>query len=374
MKKHFFLLAFICALFSSALAQQANNTLQNSNPAYTKYKRIDHYIPDDNTPVKTVQLNFNIFTGPNTLHDNAEDRAKLAQLLVWVNAWYANNAAPTDPLPGVSDLPDTRIRFEVADRIYFYNDTKLENSCSVSDMEKVVRNTDPLRMNYLNVYFSFGACQQHSLTPYPAFDTYSSAAKGADLYVYMPIPVNVGYASAQTLAHELGHTLDLLHTYEPSCCHETCDALSPEYLDDVFGKEGRTKCWHDAGWSCNPTDSTNTCTNNMMGGVSTVAYYFSPKQMGKMHRALSVKSVSRYVRDCPASPQALVIDSNEVWDLDMRVYSDIIVSKGATLTIKSNISIPDNCRVLVKKDADLKIEGGRITESCSGKEAEIKRK
>jgi hypothetical protein len=351
-----------------------NNTLKNTNPVYTnKYRRIENYIPGDSTPVKIVQVNVNVFTGPGSLQDTPADRKQIAEAIDWVNIWYTNNSAPTDTIPGVKFIKDTKIRFAVDNRIYFYDNTDLHKSCNVFQMEKVVKKTDSTRMNFLNIYLTIGACTQSATPPFPGFDYYSTTnGMYGNQYVLMPVPVPISYASVQTLAHELGHTLDLMHTYEHSCCHETCDPNSPEYLDDVFGPPGQNKkCWHDGGWSCDPNDKNNTCTNNMMGGVATVAYYFSPKQIGKMHRALAVKSAKRYVKDA-YTHEPLYITESETWDFDMRCYSDIRVKKGATLTIKGKITIPQQCKVYVERGGQVIVEGG-VLENYAGKLAEVER-
>lgn len=343
-------------------ASQGNNTLRNTNPEYVnKYRRIETYIPSDSTPVKIVMVSFHIFTGPGSIQDTPGHRAALVQMLDWVNTWYRRNAEPSDPIEGVAFIADTKIRFELSDRIYFYDNTKLQNSCNAYQMQKTVMAVDSSRMNSLNIYFTNGRCTQSSIPPYPGFDYYmTSTGLNGNQHVLMPVPVPPNYASAQTLAHELGHALDLMHTYEHSCCHETCDTSSTEYLDDLFGREPKKSCWQDGGWSCDPNDPTKTCTNNMMSGTALIAYYFTPKQIGKMHRALSIKTAMKYVRDDVYSGEPYYISRNELWDFDSRWYSDIVIKKGVTLTLKGKLTIPPNCAVIVKKGGQLVIDGGSV--------------
>lgn len=351
-----FLLSFLSLPgFVPQKSPVVNNTLSNKSPDFiNKYRKVESYIPNESTPVKTIVLNFNVFSLPDT----KENREAFRLVMEWVNGWYANNAKPSDPLPGVKELSDTRIRFEVADRIYFYPAAGLAKSCDVSAMKTHVLKADPARMKQLNIYFSAGPCTQHAESPYPSFDYYTSCSSlNSEQYAYVPIRGTPIYATAQALAHELGHTLDLMHTYEASCCHETCDPNSFEYLDDVFGKGKGGPCWHQADWACDPAAKGNTCTNNMMGGAALTSYYFSPKQIGKMHRALAIKTTRRFVKGYPASDAPLVVNQNETWDFDIRLYSGIKVTKGATLTIKGIVSIPASCNITTEEGGRLIVEG-----------------
>jgi hypothetical protein len=352
-------------LRSFSEAVRPNNTLNNTNPDYVrKYRRIETYIPSESTPIKTVKVCFNVFTGPGGMNGDPKDKDRLLELLGIVNGWFANNSESSSPLPGVAFIQDTRIRYEVDDRIFFYDEPKLYKSCNVYDMEKKVIATDSARMNYLNVYFTFGQCTQHATSPWPGFDYYPTVAgMNNNQYVLMPIPLEPGYASAQTLAHELCHCLDLMHLYEGSCCHETCDTSSVEYLDDVFGTGGKKSCWQDGGWHCDPYAKSSTCTNNMMSGVAVTRYHFSPKQIGKMHRALAIKTAKRYVKDDDRAQEPYVISANEMWDFEIRWYSDIVIKKGAKLTLRSSLYMPQSASMIVERGGELVIEGGKIISS-----------
>ncbi len=173
--------------------------------------------------------------------------------------------------------------------------------------------------------------------------------------------MNPSYVNTQTLVHELGHCLDLLHTYEPSCCHETCNISDPEYLYDLFGYNPPSYCWEKGHFGCKITPGENTCTNNIMGGNNMLHYYFSPMQMGKMHRSLSIKSGKKYVKEDVYDNRVCKIKENETWNFDIRCYSDIIVERGATLTVTGKITMPEQGKIVVKRGAKLIVDGGIIT-------------
>jgi len=170
-----------------------------------------------------------------------------------------------------------------------------------------------------------------------------------------------------TLAHELGHNLDLLHTYcgvgtnaGVVCCSGICnqgcnqDCISSEYLSDIFGTCPGT-CPHNVGWYT-PTSSDPKHTNNVMGG-SNSGLYFSPMQAGQMHRVLALKSTRRYVKSGAYSSMPLYINNSETWDFNLKLYRDIVVSTSAVLTISSTFALPYNGTITIDNGAAMVITG-----------------
>jgi hypothetical protein len=163
------------------------------------------------------------------------------------------------------------------------------------------------------------------------------------------------YPTATTLAHEMGHILDLSHTYDSGApCSNT-----ENYLEDVFGSFPPSVCPH----SCSPSwdaPFNYPCTNNMMSGHRD-AEYFSPLQIGKMHRALSLLNVRKYIKGCDYPHNPIEISSNQTWDFPMWVFTDIIVKSGKTLNIKCEIGMGENRKIIVEPNAHLIVDGGVIT-------------
>ncbi|MEQ1732158.1 MAG: zinc-dependent metalloprotease [Bacteroidia bacterium] len=364
-------------------------TCTSTSASYnTKYNRYAYHTPDVNTPEKTIMVNINVFqdnSGGNNWQNTPTDLANLNQIMKWVNDSYIFNTAPSDPLAGVPFIASSKIKFEIAN-IYFYQNTAMSQSGRLNYGDEAlllnyISSINPNRMKQLNICLTdFAGILNYKNTA----DSISAAPRAfipsSTNYNYNQIVVlnkswnngnNIGYyATSGTIGHELGHCLDLFHTYSgslpgmpPSCCPETCVQTDPDYLDDVFGTGSAAICLQQTGWSCNPFAAGNTCTNNNMGGCQTGGY-FSPKQMAKMHRALSLKSVRRYVKDCVYSTIPKVITANETWDFNIKLYSDIIVEAGATLTIQCNVLMPDEAKIIVKPGAKLVIDGGTITSGC----------
>ncbi len=175
------------------------------------------------------------------------------------------------------------------------------------------------------------------------------------------------------LAHELAHNLDLKHTYclynenssnvvccTTNSCSQNCtqDCDNPEYLSDIFGICPGT-CPHIANWG-DPNDHNDPndlkITNNVMGG-SNSQHYFSPMQVGQMHRTLALKSTRKYVKRETYSPIALSISNDETWDFYLKLYRDIVIEPDAVLTLARTFDMPYNGTITVNNGAALLITG-----------------
>ena len=184
-----------------------------------------------------------------------------------------------------------------------------------------------------------------------------------DIIMFNPwIPTNDGdYAFSTMMAHEVGHCLDLTHTYNGVNCNG-----GDTYLDDVFGSPPPGNCPHIYDWNANPLASTtDRITNNMMSG-NKHAHYFSPLQMGRMHRALALKSIRQYLNNCVYDQlNPWQVNSNEVLDFDMQFDKDIIIDNNSTLEITCKLSMPNGSKIIVNPGSTLIIDGV-VTNNCDG--------
>ncbi len=347
----------------------SSNCLMQSTAFLSKYGNQSYYIPNASSPqLKTVMVNFNIIQkddGTGNFTTSATDLANLNNIKLWLQESYQYNDQPSDPLPGVPFIPDTYIRFEI--NIYFYQNTSLWNSSNYTALMNMVRTSYPGRLNQVNIFFTEGDAGGASgfTSSLPSHSNYALEQGIVTFHKYNGGNTVGYYATAMHLAHEMGHVFGLLHTYYASCCPETCDETNRDYLDDALGIDGiNTGCWHEAGWTCDPYAAGNTCTNNMMGGAN-ISGYFSPKQIGRMLRCLSISSTRRYVKDGIYYNYPLQITSNENWDFNTRMYTDIIVESGAVLTITCKVLMPDYSKIIIKPGGKLIVDGGTITNSCT---------
>jgi len=340
--------------------------------------------PLKNPPITTIEITFHVFldnNGSNNIFTDTEwGRNQLIWIFNHVNEIYAGYAehennyqkGSSDSVPGLIELPDcdTKIRFSLGEnneRIYFYKNGNLNSSVSTSDFYTFIQNNYPERNTKLNVYFTAGTYSTAT-----GFASPPSKNLNSDGYVVMCHcqDASNNYITGMCLAHELGHNLDLLHTYcgggaDVICCVGSCGegctvkTYDPEYLADIFGPITHSTCPHISNWG-NPFDNTipnaNKITNNMMGG-SCMERYISPMQAGQMYRSLALKSTRKYVKKETYSPVPLVIMTNEIWDFDLKLYRDIEIASGAVLTLASTFEFPYNGKITVHNGAALVIEG-----------------
>ena len=171
------------------------------------------------------------------------------------------------------------------------------------------------------------------------------------------------FASSTVLAHELGHNLDLIHTYNGANC--TTNSSDPTYMDDIYGLPAPGNCPHNVSWDCSQLSISNKIDNNMLGG-NQCAGYFSPKQIGYMHRALRFKSIRKYLKQCYYDNlNPVVINSTEIWDFDIQNDADIIINASASMQIDCKVSMPQGSKIIVKSGGTL-IVNGIVTNYCDG--------
>ena len=166
---------------------------------------------------------------------------------------------------------------------------------------------------------------------------------------------------SRQLAHELAHNLGLCHTYLGGGCPTSCQTMynGGYHFNDIMGSFPGN-CPDCSQWNADPGFSnTDSCTNNLLAGNGR---YLSPKQIGVMHRNLSLKSVRKYViPPTILEPEPIEISDNQIWDFDYQVYSDVVVKSGGSLTVTCNVRFPEDTKIIVEPNAILTIDGGRLT-------------
>ena len=175
---------------------------------------------------------------------------------------------------------------------------------------------------------------------------YTGSSKNAPAFGCGPSPyflniskvINNGdYATAQLIAHELGHCIGLRHTD------------NPQFTDlpktDEFG------------WiNCNK----NNTSNNIMG-YNTCRNYLSPLQVAYIHyRYLNIESLYGCIKQNHNPDQPIYIKKNTSWGKSILSEGDIIVKKNRTLTIMNNLIVAENSSIYLEKRSKIIVNGGKI--------------
>lgn len=255
---------------------------------------------------------------------------------------------------------------------------------NTSGLKTAMDTRDPEMLKDLNIFWTQGTILNaggHATRP----SKLNGSTNEAFLYVvmlnqynsynmYNPTKEYQGhYATALTIAHEVGHNLDFAHTYIAvgAGAPAVCNTNNINYLDDVHGPVGNQNCPHNpigGAWSCDskalPADPL--CTNNLMSG-NFQSLYMSPKQIGIAQNSLRTTSLRQKINNCPYSSTPLEVTTNQTWDKDVFLYRDVIVKNQSVLTITCKLGLPETGRIIVEKGSKLVVDGGQISSSCKGK-------
>ncbi len=331
-----------------------------------------NYVPGEplNRVEKTVYLSFNIWLrddGTGVFTDAEHVNPKLHELVERLNRIFSRTTLPTSPIEGVDYLRDSHIRFEIKAIDYYRNSDLYEVTCSSGPrLNQYVFNEHPHKRQYLNIHLTSGYCiGATGYANYPSgrnleSDSYlvSILRNDTDQYEY-------GFwAFMLHIAHELGHNFELRHPYDS----EFCRFSHPDFLFDLFGYEKQDwcenprsncdVCFHDGKWRCEIDDPQTTCTNNIMGGNKRAAN-ITPLQMGRMNRALAIRSLRKYAWGY--SPEPYVVETSQLWSFNKKFYQDISIASGATLHLTGTLEMVPEAAIVLEPGSKLIIDEGLIT-------------
>ena len=159
------------------------------------------------------------------------------------------------------------------------------------------------------------------------------------------------WANRGNLNHEIGHIFSLGHAWRRDHCADT-----PEHKNDCFSKtHNGSKC-------------DSLYSNNVMD-YNTFQNAWTPCQIARMHLKMSREKsrVRKYVKKtwCNYRPEAYItIRDSIVWTGEKDFNGDIIIESGASLEIRSRMSMPPNGKIYVKKGGKLILNNARLHNDC----------
>ncbi|MEM1324024.1 MAG: T9SS type A sorting domain-containing protein [Bacteroidota bacterium] len=84
-------------------------------------------------------------------------------------------------------------------------------------------------------------------------------------------------------------------------------------------------------------------------------------QVREMYLSLMGRHVRNFVECEDALEFDLTIDTDEVWSNNLRVYGDIVIEEGASLTVTCELHFSPSANIIVKRGGQLIVDGGILT-------------
>lgn len=338
------------------------------------YQPGNNLFPITNAPTvkKKIKIRFVILNPFLDIQKNfwntPADISKLNYLANRMNYHLNHNAYPSHPVSGFSssyyNLSDTKVQVELTDIAFVYDPV---TTYGIGTDATQWHPATPSNYGYeshglyqdsiLNIYFIYmdipsvigglrhGAWASGGGGGYKKSTQLSISSIGSwNIYA-----VDNSYAAldieARRFIHELGHNFGFPHLED-----EYSSTSILDYLEDVFGPGYPT---------------SNPMANNYMHEGAPWQTYssfcFTPMQLGRLHRNMHMGGSKGYVYPNEnVNNHPWQIDDDQTWDFPIKVFQNIVVNPGTTLTIKCEVQMPPDSRILVKKGGKLIIDGGWV--------------
>ena len=364
----------------------------NTSDTYlNNYRTPGFWTPNNNTPLKTIRVNFVVVQeddGTGTLIDDAFTNAKFQDLVDSINYSFSHSGDkgyPSTCESNISQITDSKIRILLNDVIFMPNSDVFHNgSNNANSTLTAVHLYEPESVKAFNIIL---VDEPVNGTPYWGY-YYPYSPSGHDCIISeghhnaagLDYNIRVGH-----FVHEISHGLGLHHTYDGT---EPRDINHFDFLADVWGNcseplmsDASNPCYPASGSPCVPVPNevcylkalcffNNFSGNNPLMSGKYPAKYISALQAGRYHRTLSLidnvyvinnKDMHQYIVEKYPYDQNFIIDNNQNWDFTIKLYQNIEILPGNTLTIKCKVLMPINGKIIVHPGAKLIIDGGTVT-------------
>lgn len=356
MKFKFLVVCFFVFLNFKFLAQDCSRSSQDW---LEKYRLQSNYVPNSNyEAVKTLPINIVIF-GENDGSKYPISPIKFdttrADYESWINIAYHKTQNTSCKTSCPDYLTDTKIRI-VINKVYYLDSTAILNDGSSNQLTNALNfhlKQNPEAVNFVNCYLVRNSNQGLGYANFQQYkgETIPSILSGTNFQDNMSDWGGDSFYFINHLHHEIGHLLGLYHINKVPKS-ESLIKTDLDFLCDVYD---------------DPPAYIDGC-NNVMGGIPSQSSYFSPLQIGRMHRGLStdvgfngegVRYLRHYAYGYSVVPHEVVTD--ETWDFVFKSYNDIVVKNGAVLTLTCRLEMVPQAKISVEQGGKLILDGATIT-------------
>ena len=355
-----------------------------SSPDFSAfYKHMESYVPDAgnsafNAVDKTIHVNFHIWqdqNGEGNLYNTPWIIARLNQVIDDVNFNYETPSNSTDPQLSytVDELTHTYLHVEL-DSIYFYQDSTIDQHLHLSDgyghnieLDDYLEANYPERQTGLAIHIA----RRNFSSNWGGYSDYGSIETYYRVNPEMNFSTDHDWWFQEHIGHEMGHSLDLWHTYDvaPSW-QQNCNPNYEDFLTDVYDPawNGSTSCVNMGNCTVGLQEGA-ACSDNLMSGPTS--HHISRLQTGIMHRScvLINQRNTRYndwgmpIRDHVTGYSTIpfIVSTDQTWDFSMKFYQDLVIEDGATLTVQCELQFVPQAKIIVKQGGKLILDGGKLT-------------
>lgn len=320
-------------------------------------------------PLITIRLAMHVFQdeqGRHNFQDTPEHRAILQSFVNHLNSLFSN-LAPHDPPVDPVHVPDSRIRFRL-EEIHFYRDRRGFDMADSVCGPYYVCGPDLYRQ-FVTENNRLSADQKEGrlhilMGEHPYEDKRFQAGGSASglgskkfilsrgYYWYYFFHPHLEWARnyvAGNIAHELGHSLGLSHTFEGNVCTGSGQGLP----------------------------LAQGSSNNLMDYGSWRS--LTPCQIGTMRRSIENNvgdlqdiQVPDYCQADAGAGVTIRAGEDILWASPRRLPGDLIIEQGARLTVQARLGMPAGGRIIVRKGGWLVLENATVGGNCGQAWDELK--
>ena len=95
-------------------------------------------------------------------------------------------------------------------------------------------------------------------------------------------------------------------------------------------------------------------------GAPTTKNYWTPKQIGAMHRNLSFNNSRKYLKNTVHNPNKIIVNSDEIWNFDWLLDRDIHIDSLGVITLSKPLQMPFEGKIEINTGGKLLVDNSTI--------------